>query len=110
MGSNEKRTIQNINKAAMTDQVKALSVTRSQKQLAITGNTMAPQSAPTKTSITRISRARLANTTPMAVTTIIEIGRASCREREKNTVGAVAVEKKKCDAHDEEGTKQSRRR
>src|SRR5699024_729575 len=71
MGISSKRTKQNMSMATTTDQVNAWFVTLSQKALAITGNTMAPHSAPTKTSATRISNEKLANTIPATVATIM---------------------------------------
>ena len=67
--------------ATSTEVVKAALVTRLQKQLAITGKTMAPHSAPTKTSITRISSEKLAKTIPMAVATIMVMRPTSSMRR-----------------------------
>src|SRR5699024_12729801 len=57
--------------AATTDQVNAWLVTLSQNALAITGKTMAPHNAPTKTSATRISKEKLARMMPITVATTI---------------------------------------
>src|SRR5690606_9686069 len=73
IGSRSKRTRQKTASAESTAQVKALLVTRSQKQLAMTGNTTAPQSAPTNTSMTRISSEKLARMMPSTVATIMVI-------------------------------------
>src|SRR5690554_4189167 len=73
IGIRSKRTKQNINMAIITDQVNALLVTLSQNTLAITGKTIAPHKAPTNTSITKISKEKLAKTIPMAVAATIVI-------------------------------------
>src|SRR5690554_2451291 len=57
--------------AITTDQVNAALVTLSQNTLAITGNTMAPHKAPTKTSMTKMSSAKLAKIIPTMVATIM---------------------------------------
>src|SRR5690554_3348746 len=73
MGSSSKRTKQNKSMATATDQVKAALVTLSQNTLAITGKTIAPHKALTNTSITKISKEKLAKTIPMAVAATIVI-------------------------------------
>ncbi len=69
--TSSKRVTTNIRKATATALVNAVLVTRFQNRLAITGNTMAPQSAPTKISMERMSSFMLAKITPISVAVII---------------------------------------
>src|SRR5690606_19522617 len=70
-GMSSKRTTENSASAARTEIVNAMFVTRFQYRLVITGNTRAPQSAPTKTSRSRIPSSNVAMNIPATIATII---------------------------------------